>query len=122
MTANIIECEPITQQRLARPVSTGRKQDSRNLFKPGQFGNPKGRPKGSRNKLGEAFIADVYESWCEGGPDVIRRVREEHPVEFLKIVASLVPRTVGLSSGNDRIAAMSDEELQAGIDGDHSAP
>ena len=29
-------------------------------------GNP-GRPKGSRNKLGEAFIADLYAHWQENG-------------------------------------------------------
>ena len=38
-------------------------------FQPGANwrGNALGRPKGSRNKLAEAFIADVYADWLEHG-------------------------------------------------------
>ena len=31
----------------------------REPWKPGESGNPAGRPKGSRNKLGEEFITEV---------------------------------------------------------------
>ena len=45
--------------------STVRKHRQRGLipWKPGQSGNPKGRPQGSRNKLSEQFLADVHASW-----------------------------------------------------------
>ena len=39
------------------------KQLKKYAFKPGQSGNPAGRPKGSRNKLAETFLADVYAEW-----------------------------------------------------------
>ena len=65
-------------------------------WKPGQSGNPAGRPKGSRGKLAEAFIADLYESWQENGKAAIKKVLDERPHEYLKIVASLMPRQVEL--------------------------
>ena len=43
------------------------KQLKKYAFKPGQSGNPTGRPKGSRNKLAETFLADVYAEWETGG-------------------------------------------------------
>ncbi len=40
---------------LDEPEDTGPKQDTK--FKPGQSGNPAGRPKGARNRLGEDFLS-----------------------------------------------------------------
>lgn len=59
-------------------------------FKPG---NP-GRPKGSRNKLGEAFIQALHEQFLEHGADVIERVIRDKPEQFLKVVAAVIPQEV----------------------------
>ena len=60
----------------------------------GESGNPAGRPKGSRNKLSEEFVAEVYADWCEHGAAAIKTVREIRPDVYVKVVASLLPRQV----------------------------
>ena len=59
--------------------SAAPKQQIGRPFKPGQSGNLAGRPKGSRNKLSEEFIAEVYADWCEHGAGAIQTVRETRP-------------------------------------------
>jgi hypothetical protein len=58
-------------------------------FLVGNTGNA-GRPCGSRNKLNEAFISDLYHDWIEHGIHVIQEVRETRPSDYLKICAILV--------------------------------
>ena len=68
-----------------RPKSTGGKQvTGRELtqFKPGQSGNPKGRPQGSRNKLSEEFLADVHASWQAFGRQALMTAAWTDPVEL----------------------------------------
>jgi hypothetical protein len=78
-------------------------------FKPGQSGNPAGRPRGSRSKISEAFIAALNEDFAQHGVAVIERVRTEKPAEYLKIVASLVPRDINLNPPG--IEDLTDDEL-----------
>jgi hypothetical protein len=73
-----------------------------------QPGNP-GRPRGSRNKLGEAFIAALAEDFAEHGPAVIERVRIEKPEAYLKVIASLLPRDLNLNVS--KYDHLSDEQL-----------
>ena len=79
----------------------------------GQSGNPKGRPKGARNKLGEAFIHDMCEAWQAQGLDAIDRVIEEKPEIFLKVVASQLPKEVAIVRPEEN---MSEEEMDAALD------
>ena len=78
-------------------------------FKPGQSGNLKGRPKGSRNKLGEAFLAALLEDFELHGPAVIEQVRTEKPDQYLKVIASIMPKEMNISV--NEFDELSDEQL-----------
>lgn len=83
-------------------------------FKPGQSGNPAGRAKGSRNKLGEAFTVALYEDFQAHGTSVIAKVREDEPAQYMRVVASLLPREVKFEA--NPVSEMSDDELSSLID------
>ena len=83
------------------------------IGRPFQPGNP-GRPKGSRNKLGEAFLDALHADWQLHGADAIAKVRQDRPQDYLKVVASTLPKDLHVSDGrtNDP-RQLSDEDLEA---------
>ena len=84
--------------------------EKRSWGKPFQPGNP-GRPKGSRNKLGEAFISAMHDDFVEHGAAVIETVRIEKPDQYLKVVASILPKELNIKT--DAFDGLTDEQLSA---------
>lgn len=74
-------------------------------FKPGSGG----RPQGIRNRLHGDFIAALAADFEEHGAGVIRVVRMEKQVEYLKIVASILPKEFIVT--DEALDQMTDEEI-----------
>ena len=87
------------ERRIGRPIV------------PGQVLNPAGRPKGSRNKLGEAFIKAMHADFEQHGEKVIETVRTEKPDQYLKVIASILPKELNVNTS--ALGDMSDDELAA---------
>jgi hypothetical protein len=66
-----------------------------------------GRPKGSRNKLGEAFIADLCDEWSKSGPEALKRLASEDPASFVRVVAQVLPKEIDATLNID-FAAVSE--------------
>ncbi len=82
-------------------------------WKPGQSGNPKGRPKGSRHKLTESVYQEFLADWAKHGVEAIAKMRETRPELYVQAAIRLVPtqHEVSVDDLNRAISEYSAEEL-----------
>lgn len=81
-------------------------------FKPGKSPNPGGKPVASRNRLQGDFMKALADDFAENGAEAIRRTRTEAPAQYLKVVASLMPKELEIKRP---LEELSDDELIAGV-------
>jgi Family of unknown function (DUF5681) len=66
--------------------------DEATRFQPGQSGNPRGRPKGSRHRLSEKFFAKLATHFETNGKAMLDAALAESPAAYMRVVASLLPK------------------------------
>ena len=62
-----------------------------------------GRPKGSRNKLCRALLADLLADWADGGADAIKMMRMEEPGAYIRVMVSILPKELIFESGMENL-------------------
>lgn len=67
-----------------------------------------GRPKGSRNKLGEDFFRALSEDFAEHGLEAIVKVRQMEPASYLNVLARLMPKEIKIKPP---LGDLSDDDL-----------
>jgi hypothetical protein len=73
-----------------------------------------GRAKGTRNRLSQEFLSALLAEFEAHGAEAIRICRTERPIDFVKIVASLMPREIEFQ--DNTLAEVSDTDLEAFIE------
>lgn len=81
-------------------------------FKPGQSGNPAGRPKGSKQKLATDFVRALADDFAKNGAAAIERTRDDDPAGYLRIIASVLPKEFVIREEMG-VADLPDDELAA---------
>jgi hypothetical protein len=66
-------------------------------FVKGRSGNPAGRPTGSRNKLVEAFVADLQAKWQDDGASILDRLAVNEPAKIVEAISRLAPKDLAVT-------------------------
>ncbi len=81
-------------------------------FKPGQSGNPGGRPKGARTRLTGDFLNALADDFEQHGKGAIEACRVNKPEAYMKAIVQLCPKQVEVERP---LNELSDSDLAAAI-------
>ena len=96
MPSLAVECKPNNNGAVLERAVDGR-------FQAGSVPNPHGRPKGSRNKVSEAFLQDMHDLWQRRGMQILEKVAESDPAKVLAAMVQILPKDFQLSVDADQI-------------------
>lgn len=68
--------------------------DNGQLFKPGQSGNPAGRPVGIRNRFGEKFIKQFMDHWNIHGEKALDELVATNVEAYSRLAIAILPKIV----------------------------
>lgn len=71
-------------------------RSAKGQFLPGRSGNPGGMDSNKR-RLDQRFVADTRLTWEKHGRQALERMAKENPVEFVKLVASMLPKEAAIT-------------------------
>lgn len=92
VTENDLPESETTSPEPTKPEPT--KKGNLTAWKPGQSGNPAGRPVGSRNRLNEKFLTKLERICDQHGDAMMEKAALAEPMQFLKMWAGLQPTKV----------------------------
>jgi hypothetical protein len=81
-------------------------------FKPGESGNPGGKPLAARHALNAAFTKALAKDFQEKGEEAIKRAREEDPIGYVRVLAGMLPKEIEVKNSLDEL---NDEQLNSAI-------
>ena len=70
-------------------------------WKPGQSGNPNGRPKGLKDSITKSFIDDLADLWRRRGMQVLEHVATKQPEKLLSAMVQLMPKELLVTASQD---------------------
>lgn len=81
-------------------------------WKPGQSGNPGGKPVAARNKLQADFLRDLAADFEAHGKKAIKECRETKPDAYVRAIVQLMPKELEIKRPLEEV---NDADLAAAI-------
>lgn len=78
-------------------VAPSKHRGLRGAWQPGESGNPKGRPRGSRARLSEKLLSGLERIYDQKGDAGLKQWADRDPGQFYKTIAGVIPRKLETS-------------------------